>query len=171
MKGAADLRPLPVPDSGNAGTERDRLPRSVQMQPWDWSRVRSHPLPEFLPVREAVGRCQNPAGWNQTPPTAEHLLLGLAAPKYGGDPGVGLHRGHGPAHDLHLLPPDALPTCRLWQHCGWNIHLHSSEGLKHENDKFSQVVELPVAGSVVVGEARLDPARWDSFRNTRNTNY
>lgn len=69
--------------------------------------------PHFLPVREAVGSCEDPAGWDQTPATAENLLLGLAAPIYGSDPWVGFHSGNGSTHDLHLLSSGALATCRL----------------------------------------------------------
>lgn len=69
--------------------------------------------PHFLPVREAVGGCDDPAGWDQTPATAENLHLGLAAPKYGSDPRVGFHSGDGSTHDLHLLSPGVLATCRL----------------------------------------------------------
>lgn len=69
----------------------------------------------FPPVREAVGRREHPAGRDQTPPAAEHLLLGPSTPEYGSDPRVGLHSGNGSSHDLQLLSPGAQATCRL---CG-----------------------------------------------------
>lgn len=73
----------------------------------------------FLPVGEAVGSCEDPAGGDQTAPAAENFLFGFRVPKYGSDPRVGFHSGNCSANDLQLLSSGALATCRHL--CNWKM--------------------------------------------------
>lgn len=107
-----------------------------------------------------MGRREDPAGRDQTPPAAENLLLGPAAPKYGGNPGVELHRGNRSPHDLHLLAAAALPTCWF---CAWGgekqVQLGRGPKKKRENDGVSQVVGIPGPGSAGSGKGGAGTTR------------
>lgn len=93
--------------------------------------------PHSLPVREAVGGCEDPAGWDQTPPAAENHLLGFAAPEYGSDPRVGFHGGNCSTHDLHQLSTGALAACGP---CSW--------GMKRSSDQLKEAWKRDTMSSV-----------------------
>lgn len=83
----------------------------------------------FLPFREAVGSCDDPAGRYQTSPTAENILIRFATPEDSSDPWVRFHSRNCSTHNLCLPLYSPLATCQLcsWkgsqiQNCCWKTH-------------------------------------------------
>lgn len=86
--------------------------------------------------------CEDPAGRYQTPPTAENLLLGPAAPEYGSDPWVGFHSADGAAHDLVQLSSGALATRGLFWWAEEEIRLSGvGGGMKRKRDELRYLAE------------------------------
>lgn len=152
--------------------EPDRVNWSVQMQPWDWSRPSSHPLWSLnsYPSGKQWAAVRTQQEEIRLPPQRNTFSLDLLRQNMAATQGWD--------STVATVPPTIF-ICFLLVRCPHVKSVSSADEmlifihLREWSVKMTSSVRywLPVAGSVVVGGARLDTARWDSIRNTWNTNY